>query len=71
MPNFNPLHVCRSQHFDIRHNRRGYWTACDREGLTGGTFLTRRDAIRFALFEAGGDAAYVHAASDVRHGGRR
>jgi hypothetical protein len=71
MSSFNPPCVSRPQHFDIRHNRRGYWTARDRSGLIGGTFLTRRDAIRFALFEAGGDAAYVHQAQERRRGGRQ
>ena len=71
MPNFAPHYVCRPHHFDIRHSCRGFWTARDREGLTGGIFLTRRDAIRFALFEAGGDAAYVHEAREMRQGGRR
>jgi len=47
-------------HFDIRRSRQGYWTARDRDGLTGGTFLTCKDAIRFALFETGGDSAHVH-----------
>jgi hypothetical protein len=43
----------------------------DRDGLSGGTFLYRPDAIRFALFETGGDATYVHEARTVRHRGRR
>jgi len=32
----------------------------DRDGLAGGTFLTCKDALRFALFETGGDSAHVH-----------
>ena len=35
---------------------RGPWLAPS----GGGTFLTRKDAVRFALFEAGGDNAHVH-----------
>jgi len=60
MSGFAPRHVCRPHHFDIRRDGHGRWTARDRDGLTGGTFMTREDALRFALFEAGGDAAYVH-----------
>ena len=56
MPAFVPKLVCTPHHFDIKRNRQGYWIARDR----GGTFLTRRDAVHFALFEAGGDSAHVH-----------
>lgn len=62
-----PLRVCHPHHFDIRRNNRGLWLANDRDGLTGGTFVTREDARRFALFEAGGDAAFVHEMSGRRH----
>jgi hypothetical protein len=61
MPAFVPTLVCPSYHFDIKRNRRGYWIVRDRDGLVGGTFLTRKDAVRFALFETGGDSAHVHA----------
>ena len=61
MPDFVPLRVCPSYHFDIRRNRQGYWVARDSRDLVGGTFLTRKDALRFALFESGGDSAHVHA----------
>ena len=60
MPDFVPLRVCPSYHFDIRRNRQGYWVARDSRDLVGGTFLTRKDALRFALFESGGDSAHVH-----------
>lgn len=60
MPGFAPQRVFAPYHFDIKRGRRGYWTVRDRGGLTGGTFLTRKDALRFALFEAGGDSAQVH-----------
>ena len=63
MSAFLPQRVGHPHHFDIRHDGHGRWTARDRDGLTGGTFHTRRDALRFALFEAGGDAAYVHETS--------
>jgi hypothetical protein len=57
MPVFVPELVCPPYHFDIKRNRRGYWIARDRGGLVGGTFLTKKDALRFALFETGGDVS--------------
>jgi hypothetical protein len=60
MPAFVPLRICPPYHFDIKRNRQGYWIARDRDGLAGGTFLTCKDAVRFALFETGGDSAHVH-----------
>ena len=60
MPAFAPQHVYSPHHFDIKRNRNGYWIARDRDGLVGGTFLTRKAALRFALFETDGDSAYVH-----------
>jgi hypothetical protein len=35
---------------------QGYWIARDCHGLAGGTFLTRKDALCFALFESGATA---------------
>jgi hypothetical protein len=63
MADFTPQRVCLPHHFDIRHDLHGHWIARDRDGLTGGTFLTCQDAVRFALFETGGDASYVHTAA--------
>jgi hypothetical protein len=60
MPAFVPQRICPPYHFDIKRNRQGYWIARDRDGLAGGTFLTCKDAVRFALFETGGDSAHVH-----------
>ena len=60
MPDFVPIRICPAYHFDIRRNRKGYWIVRDRCGLAGGTFVTRKDAVRFALFEAGGDRTHVH-----------
>jgi hypothetical protein len=60
MPVFAPQHVCPPYHFDIKRSRQGYWIVRDRDGLAGGTFLTCKDALRFALFETGGDSAHVH-----------
>ena len=60
MPAFVPQRICPPYDFDIKRNRQGYWVARDRDGLAGGTFLTCKDAVRFALFETGGDSAHVH-----------
>ena|SRR5271166_5035573 len=51
MPVFAPQRVCPPYDFDITRSQQGYWIACDRGGLTGGTFLNREDAVHFALFE--------------------
>jgi hypothetical protein len=67
---FAPQRVCRPHRFDIRHDGHGYWTARDRDGLTGGTFRTHRQALRFALSETGDDAAYVHDAQGISGEGR-
>ncbi|HWB51337.1 MAG TPA: hypothetical protein VG651_19650 [Stellaceae bacterium] len=68
MNDFAPRRVCSPHHFDIRRDRRGHWVARDRNGLAGGTFLTRDGALRYALFETGGDASLVHvAAGAIRH----
>jgi len=60
MSDFVPRPVTTPYDFDIEHDRGGHWTARDRGGLTGGTFLTRQAALRFALFETGGDRRHVH-----------
>jgi hypothetical protein len=60
MTAFAPQRVFLPHHFDIRVDARGRWIARDRDGMCGGTFRTRADALRFALFETGGDASYIH-----------
>lgn len=60
MSDFVPRPVATPYQFDIEHDRCGYWTARDRGGLAGGTFLTRQAALRFALAETGGDRRHVH-----------
>jgi hypothetical protein len=70
MTDFVPQRVSLSHHFDIRHDRHGHWIARDRDGLTGGTFLTHKDAVRFALFETGGDASHVHERRSPTHRAR-
>jgi hypothetical protein len=46
--------------FDITRGARGLWNVTARDGLIGGVFRTRKDAIRFAVFEADGNKACVH-----------
>lgn len=60
MPIFVPQRISSSSDFDIKRSSRGYWIVRDRDGLIGGTFLTSKDALRFALFETAGDSARVH-----------
>ena len=60
MSDFVPRPVATPYEFDIAHDRTGRWTARDRGGLAGGTFLTQKAALRFALAETGGDRRHVH-----------
>lgn len=60
MSDFVPRPVATPYRFDIEHDRLGHWVARDRGGLTGGTFLTRQAAMRFALAETGGEKRHVH-----------
>jgi hypothetical protein len=50
----------RPHDFEIVEDASGHWVARDRDGLIGGVFRTRRDALRFALVEADGDRSRVH-----------
>jgi hypothetical protein len=49
----------RRRTFAVSCNRQGRWVARDIEGLIEGVFLDKRTAIRFALFEAGGQRSAV------------
>ena len=69
MSDFVPRPVASPYDFDIEHDQRGRWVANDRGGLTGGTFLTRKAALRFALAETGGDKRHVHLVRARRVGG--
>ena len=60
MASFDPRPACVPHHFAVSRNGQGRWVVRDREGLVGGVFLTRKDAVRFALGEVAGDLAYVH-----------
>jgi len=39
--------------FQIGKNRRGQWVAQDQSGLCGGLFVSRAEAVKFAMFENG------------------
>jgi hypothetical protein len=66
MFSFAPVAVHTPYHFEVTENGRGYWIAKDKEGLIGGVFRTQKDALRFALFEAGGDSACVQVSSSAQ-----
>jgi hypothetical protein len=61
MPNFAPLLVPSPYDFQIENDGLGNWIVRERDDLAGGVFFTRKEAIRCALFEAGGDPSRVHA----------
>jgi hypothetical protein len=42
-----------SRHFRIGRDSRGNWVVQDQQGLRGGLFVDRAEALRFALFENG------------------
>jgi hypothetical protein len=39
--------------FRIGKNRRGQWVVQDQTGLCGGLFVSRAEAVKFAMFENG------------------
>jgi len=43
----------RSSTFLIGRNSRGNWVVQDRKGLCGGLFVSRTEALKFAMFENG------------------
>jgi hypothetical protein len=43
----------RSRLFFIGKDRRGNWVVQDQQGLCGGLFIDRAEALRFAMFENG------------------
>jgi hypothetical protein len=45
--------------FIIRRDKRGRWVAIETHGRDRGVFDSCKDALRFALYEAHGDAARV------------
>jgi hypothetical protein len=45
--------------FTIRPDTRNHWVTEEAHGLSGGVFTSLKDAVRFALREADGDADRV------------
>jgi hypothetical protein len=58
--NLDPQRSPQPHHFDIARSDHGLWRVEDRDRLIGGIFRTRKDAIRFAMFEADGNRACLH-----------
>jgi hypothetical protein len=54
--------------FTIRHDECGRWIVSETHGQRG-VFLSCEEALRFALYEADGDAARVHLepSSEILH----
>jgi hypothetical protein len=61
MPQINPLQPDRSPEPEppsrspllfIGRNRRGSWVVRDQSGMRGGLFVSRTEALRYAMFEA-------------------
>jgi hypothetical protein len=48
-----------NRQFVVTQNARGYWVASETRGLIEGVFVSRRDAIRFALFESGNRSSVI------------
>ena len=48
-----PTKIEKNPLFLIGQNRRGNWVAKMKHGLTGGLFINRAAALKFALFENG------------------
>ena len=56
---------CSAALFLIGRNRRGQWVAQAQNGLYGGLFINRAEAVRYALFENGHHPEAIIAAPDV------
>jgi hypothetical protein len=55
--------------FVVAQDDLGHWIAREKQGRVGGIFRSRREAIRFALFETGNRASAV--VVDTAAGSRR
>ena len=51
--------------FIIRRDKRGRWLAIETHGRYRGVFHSCKEALRFALYEAHGDAARVEAGEPI------
>lgn len=56
--------LCRSGLVFVGKNSRGNWVAQEENGLFGGLFINRAEAVRYALFENGRRLEAVVAASN-------
>lgn len=56
---------CRSSLVLIGKNSRGNWVAQEKNGLFGGLFINRVEAVRYALFENGHRPEAIVAAPNV------
>jgi hypothetical protein len=55
---FTPV-IDRHRTFEVAENEHGLWILHELHGLMEGVFRTRRDAVRFALFETGNPDSVV------------
>jgi hypothetical protein len=69
--NFVPGRCPQPHHFDIARSDHGLWRVEDHEKLIGGIFRTRKDAVRFAMFETDGDRTCIHFRSGSPHAARQ
>jgi hypothetical protein len=60
-----PTKIEKTPLFLIGQNRRGNWVATMKHGLTGGLFINRAAALKFALFENGNHPEAVVAVPGV------
>jgi hypothetical protein len=51
--------------FRIGRDRHGHWVAQDQQGLRGGVFVDRAEALRFAMSENGNRREAIVVVSDV------
>lgn len=56
---------CHSSLVFIGKNSRGNWVAQEKNGLYGGLFINRTEAVRYALFENGHRPEAIVAAPNV------
>jgi hypothetical protein len=51
--------------FRVGKNRRGQWVVQDQSGLCGGLFVSRAEAVKFAMFENGNRPQAVIMVPDI------
>jgi hypothetical protein len=60
-----PSSCPKSPLFLIGKNSRGHWVVQDQKGLCGGLFVSRAEALKFAMFENGNRPQAVIMVPDV------